>query len=450
MRAVFGPYLQVLRRPGAARFSAAGLLARLQLSMAGLGAVLLLSVERGSYAVAGTVSAIYALSAAAIGPQLSRLIDVHGQRRVVPWQLSVHVPAVVAMVLVAVLTPLTWPIFALALVAGAAQPSIGSLVRTRWSAQLTGSPQLRTAFAWESLLDEVVFIVGPPLATVAALQLFPAAALLLGSVLLTTGTILLLSQRRTEPIPSGRARAKGGRPAILLPGVAGVTAIFVLLGGIFGSFEVTTVAYAKEAGVGGVAGLLLALYAAGSLFGGLVFGVLSLRASLLRQFVTGTLALAVVTLPMPFLGTVTLVGVGLFVAGLACSPVLITGTALVEEIVPGHRLTEAISWTNSGMAVGIAVATPLAGTVIDAAGASTSYWVTSGSALACAAIALVVLGSLRRAASAASRRPARQPSLVLDRPAGGTTADTAGTGEVIPALADVPAAVSAAEPAGSR
>jgi predicted MFS family arabinose efflux permease len=396
---VFGPYLKVLRRPGAARFSAAGLLARMQLSMAGLGAVMLLSVERDSYAVAGSVSAIYAVSAAVIAPQLSRLIDVFGQRRVVPFQLLVHVPAIVGMILIATLTPLNWPIFVLAVVAGGAQPSIGSLVRTRWSAMLAGTPELRTAFAWESLLDEVVFMAGPPLATVVALQLFPAAAMVLAVTLLTVGSVLLIVQTRTEPQPSGRNRARGGRPAILLPGVAGITAIFVLLGAIFGSFEVTTVAFAREAGESSVAGVLLALYAFGSLFGGLVFGTLALRASLLRQFVVGVVVLAVITFPMPFLGTVWLVGVGLFVAGLACSPVLITGTALIEQIVPAHRLTEAISWGTSGMAVGIAVATPFAGLVIDGPGASVAYWVTSGSAIGAMLVALLVLGSLRRAAA---------------------------------------------------
>ena len=45
-------------------------------------------------------------------------------------------------------------------------------------------------------------------------------------------------------------------------------------------------------------------------------------------------ALAVVTAPLPFLGTVWLVAIGLFVAGIACSPVLISGMALIERIVP--------------------------------------------------------------------------------------------------------------------
>ena len=394
---MFGPYLTVLRRPGAARFSAAGMLARMQMSMEGIGAVLLLSAERGSFAVAGTVSSIYAVSAAAVSPQISNRIDRLGQRRIVPKLLLVHLPAIAAMICVAVFTELTWPIFVLALLAGASQPIIGPLVRTRWSTMLAGDPQLRTAFAWESLIDEAVFIVGPPLATVVALQLFPAAAMILATTLLCLGTLLLLTQRATEPPPSGRSRAKAGKPAILLPGVAGITAIFALMGGIFGAFEVTTVAFAKEAGHAGVAGLLLALYAFGSLLAGLVFGVAKIKASLLKQFGLSVAVLAVVTLPLPFLPNLVWVGGGLMLAGVACSPALISGMSLVERIVPAHRLTETMSWTGSGMAVGIAVATPLAGLVIDARGASDAYWVTSGCAIGAFLVALLVLPSLRRA-----------------------------------------------------
>jgi len=398
---VFGNYAQVLRRPGAFRFSAAGMLARMQMSMAGLGMVLLLSVERDSFAVAGTVAAIYALSAAVIGPQISRLIDSFGQSRVVPTQLAVFVPAIAGIVLVALGTTIDWPIYLLAFVAGASQPIMGPLVRARWSAMLHGTPLLRTAFAWESLVDEAVFILGPPLATVVALQVASSAALILATVLLLVGTLLLLTQRSTEPVPAGRRNATSGRPAILLPGVGGISAIFVLLGGIFGSFEVTTVAFTQQAGVPAAAGILLALYAVGSLLAGLIFGALALRASLLRQFMTMVTALAVVTAPLPFLDTVWLVAIGLFVAGIACSPVLISGMALIERIVPPHRMTESMAWATSGLAVGIAVATPLAGVIIDSRGAGPAYWVTSGCAVGALLIAVLFLGSLRRAQAGA-------------------------------------------------
>ena len=407
---MFRPYLQVLRHPGALRFTAAGWLARMQMSMVGVGAVLFVSAERDSFAVAGIASAVFSIAVAAIGPQVSRLIDTFGQRTVVPIQLAIHVPAVIGIILVGTFTTLNWPIYVLAGIAGAAAPNIGPLVRARWSAQLSGSPMLRTAFAWESLIDEVVFILGPPLATIVALQVFDSAALVLATAFLIVGTALLLMQTSTEPRPSGRAQSKGGRPAILLPGLAGIAAIFVLVGGVFGTMEVTSVAFAKEQGSPGSAGLILAVYSVGSLGGGLVFGALNLKATLVRQYVTAACAVGLVTLPIPFLDSIWSVSAGALFAGIAVAPVLISGMALVERIVPAARLTESMSWASSGLSVGLAISMPVAGMIIDNDGASSAYLLMSGFAVGAAIIALLMLGTLRRAYAAAERHEPREVS----------------------------------------
>ena len=193
----------------------------------------------------------------------------------------------------------------------------------------------------------------------------------------------------------------------MLPGIAGIAGIFVLLGGVFGTFEVTTVAFAKENGEAGMAGLLLALYSFGSLAGGLVFGALNLRASLVRQYVTAGCVLGVVTLPIPFLGSVWALGAGALVAGVAVAPVLISGMALVERIVPAARLTESMSWASSGLSVGLAISLPLAGIIVDHRGASTAYLLQAGSALGVAVAAVLLLPTLRRALSHAERREVR-------------------------------------------
>jgi predicted MFS family arabinose efflux permease len=291
-----------------------------------------------------------------------------------------------------------------AFLTGAAPPNVGPLVRARWSTLLTGTGSLRTAFAWESLLDEVIFIAGPPFATVLALQFFPSAALVVATVLLAIGTYLLLVQQHTEPAPSGTHGRRQQRSAIWLPGVFAVALVYVLVGGIFGAWEVTTVAFAQQQGVPGAAGVLLAVYSLGSLCGGLVFGALTLRASILRQFLFMLAVMGIVTLPLPMLGNVWLLGAGALVAGIAVAPVLISGMALIERIVPLARLTESMSWVSAGLAVGLAVASPLAGVIVDAHDASTAYWITSGCAVGAAVTAFLMLGSLRRANAAASAR----------------------------------------------
>ena len=52
-------------------------------------------------------------------------------------------------------------------------PSMPAMVRARWSALYRDQPLLRTAFALESVLDEVTLIVGPPLAVGLSVAWFP-------------------------------------------------------------------------------------------------------------------------------------------------------------------------------------------------------------------------------------------------------------------------------------
>lgn len=402
---MFGTYVAVLKTHGALRFSAAAFLGRAQMSMIGLGAVLLLQAERGSYAIAGMVSAIYALSMAVISPQASRLIDIFGQRRILRIQLALHVPMMAALIVLAMSTVPNWVLYVLAFFTGGVQPNLGALVRARWSAKLTGSGRLRTAFAWESMLDEVIFIAGPPLATFLVIAVFPSAAMIVATTLLLVGTWWFASLRESEPKPVGRqTHTARQRPAIALPGVSAVALVYVFVGSIFGSFEVTTVAFAQQHGHRGIAGLLLAMNSVGSLAGGLIFGALALRATLLKQFVVMLALLAVVTLPLPWLTSIPLLAVGALVAGVAVAPVLISGVSLIERIVPAARLTESMSWPTAGLAVGLAISSPAAGVIVDGFAASTAYWITCGCAAAAAMTALAQLGPLRRASRAAGAR----------------------------------------------
>lgn len=394
---MIGPYSRVLRYPGALRFSITGLFARLQMSMAGMGLTLMVVDERMSYTLAAQIVACYALANALIGPQLSRLVDQYGQQRIVPLQLAIHVPATLALIFCITLSGLVPLLFVLAVLAGAAQPSVGSLVRARWSKIYTGTTDLRAAYSFESLLDEVVFISGPPLATVLALQISPSAALLVATLVLTVGCVALVMQRSTQPIPSGLKVKAGRNSALLLPGVWQVTIIFIFVGAIFGAFEITTIGFAAEQGVPGWTGLLLAVYAFGSLVGGFIFGALRLKLSLPVQFRGMLVVLAVVSLPLALISSPWLLGLLGLIAGFAVAPVLIAGAALVEQIVPPQRLTEAITWSTGGLAVGVSAGLLVSGMIVDRSAASNGYLVMSASALIAAMLALLLFKGINTA-----------------------------------------------------
>ena len=82
-------YRRILSRPGTALFSATGLLARLPISMVGLGIVLLVSAATGSYGLAGSVSAAYVLANGGFAILQGRLIDRLGQARVLASTVTV-------------------------------------------------------------------------------------------------------------------------------------------------------------------------------------------------------------------------------------------------------------------------------------------------------------------------------------------------------------------------
>lgn len=393
-----GPYGDILRRPGAARFSAAAFIARLPISMVALGIVLMVSELRGSYALAGIVAAAYTISSALLNPLGSRAVDRWGQLRVVRILVAVHAVSLLLLAWASVAGAASLALVALAVASGATQPATGALVRARWAHVLGPDIRLRTAFAFEGVLDELIFVIGPPLATFLAVALSAPAPVVVSAVLVTTGATLLLMQRGTEPPTTGEQRKASGHPLRRM-GVPSVLIVLVAIGGVFGSIDVATVALADEAGQRVAAGIILAAYAIGSMASALVLGSRSAGASddrLPRQLVLASLALLVVTLPLLLRPTLVALGLLVLLAGLAVSPVLITGFSLVEALVQPTQITEGLSWAISAIGLGVAASAAGTGWLVDRAGPQAGFLVTLGSAVLVAAVALAGHGRVRR------------------------------------------------------
>lgn len=385
---VLRPYFAVLRTPGALAFSSVGAFARLPISMVGLGTVLLISLTRGSYALAGGLSALMALSQAAVGPFMARWTDRHGQHRTAPPLICIQVTCLLLFAVAATAMAPIWVLAILAALGGAAAPSFGNYVRARWSYALNDRDLLHTAFAYESIIDEIVFILGPPLATALAISVMPSAALVVSAALIGTFGLWLATMRGTEP-PPAPAIAGPRRPVLAMRGMAVLTGSFIMVGAVFGSFEVVTVAFAEEHGVRPYTGALLGAYALGSMISGIAIGGRRAARRPHRRYLIALVALALGTAPLMIVPNAALLGVAAFLAGMAVSPVIITGFSLVEMIVPEGRLTEGLMWPNSGMAVGLAGASALAGWVIDTYDAHTAYAVTAGAAALAASLGVI-------------------------------------------------------------
>lgn len=407
------PYRDVLSTPGAALFSAAAFVARMPMSMVTLGIVLLISSQTGSYGAAGVVSAVYMVAAAASAPVLGRLIDRLGQSRLLPWSAIIFATGIVGLV---VSVHLGWPAPAphlFAALAGISYPPIGACSRARWTHLLGKGPRLHTAYSFEAVVDEGVFITGPVLVTFLATKVDRWAGLAAVVVFALVGGLWLANLRSTQPPPTGRgARPTGSdREAFGWAGVGPLALVAVCLGSLFGATEVVTVAFATHHQRPGLSGVLLAAWSLGSLIAGAVTGTLHVGTPL-RRLRVGALLLAASLLPLPFIRSMPLLGVVLFVSGFAISPTLVASMALVERTVPVARLTEGITWVSTGINLGVAPGAAIAGWVVDQHGPGAGYVVP---------LLAGFLGALLTLACGAGRRTAEAwPEPTADDLAGAT------------------------------
>ncbi|MFH8792018.1 MFS transporter [Streptomyces sp. NPDC017941] len=388
------PYRAIFAAPGSLGFSVAGFLGRMPLSMMGIGIVTMVSQLTGRYGLAGALSATVALSAAAIGPQISRLVDRHGQRRVLRPATLVSLVAVAGLLLAAKFETPDWTLFVCAALVGCV-PSVGSMVRSRWAALYRDTPQLHTAYSFESVVDEICFIFGPIISIGLSTVWFPEAGPLLAGVFLAVGVFWLTAQRATEPVPHPREHHTGGS-ALRAGGLQVLVATFVATGAIFGAVDVVTVAFAEDEGHKGAASLVLAVYALGSCLAGVGFGLLHFKGAPARRWLLGVCAMGVSMIPLQLAGNLPFLAAALFVAGLSIAPTMITTMALVEQHVPRAKLTEGMTWVSTGLAVGVALGSSAAGWVIDAAGARAGYTVPGVSGALAVVVALLGYRRLER------------------------------------------------------
>jgi hypothetical protein len=413
-RSVFRPYVSLFAVPGSRLFSFVGWLARLPIPMIGLGAVLLVAGETGSYGLAGALSGTLALAFSLVSPQWARITDRRGQGAVLRLQVSAYLVFGVAFAAAVIAGGPHWLWFLLAALTGANEPNIGALVRARWAHALGGSAR-QTAFAFESVVDEVVFVIGPPFVTLLATLVSPPAGFLAGLLIGVGGGFWFAGLRATEPPvhavdPTGPSR----RAALLSPTVLVVGLVYVAMGSVFGAMDVVVVGFAQEAGASAMAGVALAVFALGSLVAGLVYGLARLPGSLAARYIGCAVFFGLAVQLVLTVGSLAVLVPVAFVAGLSIAPALVSGTSLVEARVPRSALTEALSWTTTGLTLGVTAGSALAGAAVDAWGAESAFAVPAEAAGLAGLLALLGAPFLLRARSA---RPAAAP-LPAASPAG--------------------------------
>ncbi|MEV5354160.1 MFS transporter [Streptomyces sp. NPDC052693] len=368
------PYRRLFRLPGTRAFTAGNLIARLPMGMFSVSAVVMIAGTRGSYALAGAVTATGLAATAVVAPWTARLVDRHGQARVALPATVIAVLGSLALLLCVRHGAPDWTLFA-SYAATATTPNTGGMARARWAHLLAGDAEgLHTANSFEQAADELCFMLGPVLAAFLCTALFPEAGTLAGAVLLLTGMLLFTSRRATEPPVR---RHIPGKAPLRAPGMPPLLAVCLATGGIFGATEVVTLAFADAAGHRTAAGAVLALQAAGSCAAGLLYGAVRPAGPAARRLTWCVAAMtALLTLPLlaaALTGSLPLLAAALLVAGTATAPTMVTTMTLVQERSPEGRLNEGMTLAVTGLLGGIAGGSALGGWTVEHVSATAGY-----------------------------------------------------------------------------
>lgn len=395
-------YGEVLREPYVSALIAATLLARFPIGINALALILYLRETTGSFAVAGIVAGGLAAGAGAGAPVQGRLVDRLGQRRVLPPLAFVHALALGAIVASGELGAAAPLLLLFSFTAGFAIPPTSSVLRSMWPSLLGERPELlQAAYALDSVLIELIFVVGPLLTGIIAAVGSPAAALIVSAVSVVAGTLLFTSlppSRAIEPI--AREHRAGPLGALRSPGVRTLVLTSIPAGVGLGMCEVGLPAFSHASGRAELAGVLLAIWSIGSAAGGLIYGALPRRPPLNRVHLLVAVLLPVGLLPLAAAPSPAVMALLVIPAGMFIAPLLATRNELVGWVAPAGARTEAYTWPVTAFVGGIAIGSALSGAIIEASSWRVAFLVAAGAAAIGAVVAVARRGTLVPAAVA--------------------------------------------------
>ncbi|GAA3288765.1 MFS transporter [Dactylosporangium vinaceum] len=303
----------------------------------------------GSFALAGAATGAFAGAEALAGPQVARLIDRHGQRRVVSITATAYVVCGAALILAP-----AWPAPALAAAAGATIPPVGALSAARWRHVLGPRGNLSAALALEGAANDVAFLLGPVLVTALGSAVAPRAGLALAVLLVGGGVAGVLAATASEPPPGGPSRGLLVDRRLLHRRFVALFAANLGLGCFFGGIGVAVTAFALAHRAGALAGPIMAVAGAVSLVAGLGYGAAGRRLRPAPSMLAASLVVTVGCALLARVGSVPAMVAGYGIVGGCVALVLIPGAVLVQAVTDRAVYTQALTWINSASALGIA------------------------------------------------------------------------------------------------
>jgi MFS family permease len=381
-------YRALLALPDARAPVIASALGSMPIGMFALAILLLGRDTTGSYAEAGRLAGTFGLANAIGAVAQGRLMDRHGQPRVLRAAAAGHVAALLALVLAAEGDAGALVLVGCAIVAGACLPQLPAAMRALWAALVSDPEQRQTAYALVSIVFEVSVVAAPVLVAAIAAIVSPAAALLVAAAL-GGGSALAFSLTPASRRWRGHAHDTGWVGPLGAPGMRTLFLALAAMGAAVGVVQVMIPAYADARDSSALAGLLLAALSAGSLAGGLAYGARTwpghpaTRLPVLLAGLGAAFAVLAAVDP-PGLLAVLLLGGGLLLA-----PTTVVGSTLLDVVVPRGSVTEAFTVMVMGIVAGTAAGNALGGAVVEEASHVAASLCAGGLAVAGAAWVVV-------------------------------------------------------------
>ncbi|MGW4798983.1 MFS transporter [Nonomuraea sp. NPDC004297] len=393
------PYRRLLRIPGVPTLLLVGLLARVPTTAVGMALIMHVAQVMGlGYARAGLISTAWTVGMAVGSPLAGRFVDRHGLRPVLAvttvaqaafwagaWALSF--PALVVASVLAGLLAL--PVFS---------------VTRQCLAAMVPLDQRRSGFALDSMLVELSYMIGPALAVAGITTAGSGVTLTaIGVGMTVAGVGLFLLNPPTRSAEEAEEQGvKVPRRQWLTPSFAALLGTAAAATFVLTASELSLVATMNEAGQTAWVGLAMAIWCVFSLTGGFVYGGLSRGFSPLVLIA----AMSLLTIPVALAGGGWYwVVLALLPAGLLCAPSLSATADVLTRWVPGGARGEAMGYHGTALTVGGAVASTVAGAVIDGSGAEWGFVLAGVVGLAMVLVALPFWRSRPRRPEPSVARP---------------------------------------------
>ena len=387
-------YSQLLRIPLVRQPLLGSVLGRLPIASLSLAIVLMIRHATGSFATAGLVSAGFAIASALALPVQGRLIDRLGQTRVLLPGAIVHPLALVGLVAAAQSDASSGVLIALGALAGAAVPAVPSSMRTLWRSIVPSSDMLLSAYAIDAVLFEIAFIAGPLLTGLLVAVASPATAVLVNAGFAAAGSLTYaLSAAARRWRNQGTPQHWSG--ALRAPGIALLIVSELTFGLAIGAMEISVTAFATGEGSPGLAGVLIAVQAAASMVGGLIYGARERTADAAKRYPLLLFLIALGLTPLLLISSIANAIPLMALSGFALAPASAVVYLLVENLSPPGSVTEASTWMITAVVSGIAGGNAIAGSLVEGGHAHRGFAISIAAAFLGGLVVMLGRASLR-------------------------------------------------------